>query len=149
VKRGALILIALLLAALAAWLAARATRRPDVKREDEDDQRRMNRRTLAALRDAGDGLEAPRDVHHWIYFDRAEDRTAFEASAKKRGFSVVAERKHDDGAAGSLGLEIAREDRVDEGSIDALTIELRHFAGDVGGEYDGWESPVIKSKPAK
>ncbi len=42
------------------------------------------------------------------------------------------------------GLQIRRRDRVDQESIDNAVLEILRFAKAVDGEYDGWETELVR-----
>jgi hypothetical protein len=44
----------------------------------------------------------------------------------------------------SFGIQISRTDKVDIQSISAVTLQLRKKAKSLDGDYDGWETFVIK-----
>jgi hypothetical protein len=43
-------------------------------------------------------------------------------------------------------LQISRTDSVETSYISKITIELRKKAKELNGEYDGWETFVVKEK---
>ena len=101
-----------------------------------------NRDVLISLLKAGDDLSKARQVDHWLYFPSDKSRKAFITFAKKQGFKIEETGK----AEGKLSfkLRISRTDKVDPSSINALTLELKKEAKKQGGEYDGWETFVMK-----
>lgn len=109
-----------------------------------DWQRIKNQRVIEQLQTHGDILEKPRDVSHWAYFSSESERSEFVSRIKAQRFSVIAERKLDDETSGSpWAVVFERRDAVDGNSINEVTILLADLADEFGGDYDGWETPII------
>jgi regulator of RNase E activity RraB len=103
----------------------------------------MDRAVVDSLTKHGDPLTERRRVDHWIYFEDAAGRDAFEAAANAAGFATVEASKTpaDDGR---LGIQVHREDFVDLDRIHAVVMELVELAKAHRGDYDGWETAVLK-----
>jgi uncharacterized protein (TIGR01619 family) len=104
-----------------------------------------NQKIVAKLFEAGDDLSKPRQVDHWIYFRNVKDREAFVNQVKNQNFKiesmdVVKEEKF------PFQLHISRKDNVDLQSICKVTLELKKIAALYNGDYDGWETFVVKDK---
>jgi hypothetical protein len=109
-----------------------------------DRQRMANRQVLAALKDNGDQLSAPREIDHWAYFASAEARDAFLKRTALLGYTArEALSPADIPGNEKFGARIFRIDAPDD-DFDEVTLELFELAAELGGEYDGWESPVEK-----
>jgi regulator of RNase E activity RraB len=81
-------------------------------------------------------------VEHWLYLPDAARRAQVAARVQQEGFTVV--DQHDPEAEDeAYGLRIAREDAVEPEHIHAVTAWLLQVADEQGGEYDGWECPVV------
>ncbi len=103
----------------------------------------QNQKVIAKLFEAGDKLEKPRQVDHWIYFSSEKDRECFIGYAVQNKFKI--ERKEKTGnKTNDLKLQISRTDKVDMKSITSITMLLRKEAAKCNGHYDGWETFVIK-----
>lgn len=100
----------------------------------------FNRAVVESLQKHGDTLEKPRNTRHWIYFENEKDREKFAKVVEKEGFQVKNLKKEND----EYGLMIERSDYVDSQSIDKLVVDLWHLADDHKGDYDGWETQVVK-----
>ena len=102
-----------------------------------------NQMKIDKLVQEGDDLSQPRQVDHWIYFKTAKDRDEFISSIKNDNFHI---ENSDLISANDLPfqLHLSREDHVDLVSINKVTLQLRNDAKIFGGEYDGWETLVIK-----
>jgi len=103
-----------------------------------------NRRVIACLQKEGDNLTKERPVDHWIYFKDEIDRDNFLSKIKNDGFDII--DNDYDARFGELAfrLHISRIDKVDYNSVDDYVLKLWKFAGECGGEYDGWETSVEK-----
>lgn len=102
-----------------------------------------NNKVLLQLSKAGDKLDKPRLVDHWLYFNTDEDRSKFIAYAAQQHFKV-----EETGFKAELPLRyklhISRVDKVDANTITTLTLLLREKATAYKGKYDGWETVVVK-----
>jgi uncharacterized protein (TIGR01619 family) len=112
---------------------------------DREMQSIQNRQTVEMLEEQGDVLIAPREVTHWAYFEEASGRDQFAEAVTALGFQEV-ERRDDADGPRPFALSILREDTVDLESIDELSVGLFDLAREFGGEYDGWETPVVKEE---
>lgn len=101
-----------------------------------------NRDVLIKLMDAGDDLSQARQVDHWLYFPTEKTRKAFTAYARKQGYTI--EETGKDQGKNPFKIRISRTDKVDPASINAQTLALKREARKHKGNYDGWETFVIK-----
>lgn len=107
-------------------------------------RRSQDAQVVHALEEAGDPLEVPRPVDHFIFFTEQAPRDEFAQQARDAGFEVElleAEAGLDDEEP--YGVRLRRDDPVDLDSISAVTIELDEAADNAGGRYDGWEAVVV------
>lgn len=104
-----------------------------------------NEKVIYNLTKAGDDLSKPRQTDHWLYFNNEADRNAFISYALKENFKIESRKTLDKGSR-PFQLQISRTDKVDMSSITEITGELRKKAKELNGEYDGWETFVIKNK---
>ena len=102
-----------------------------------------NEKVLLALQKAGDKLEIERQVDHWVYFKSDADRNCFIQYATQNKFKIESKDKEDKLQL-PYKLRISRTDKVDVVSITNLTLELKKEAKKCHGEYDGWETFVVK-----
>jgi hypothetical protein len=103
-----------------------------------------NRGVLEALASHGDDLSVPRRVHHWIYFPTPAHRDAFAAVARERGFGTLRLDPCPEGTEIAFGLQAHRVDGVSQKAIDSVCHELFTLAQEHDGNYDGWETQVVK-----
>ncbi|WP_153796973.1 DUF695 domain-containing protein [Foetidibacter luteolus] len=104
-----------------------------------------NGRVIAQLHKAGDKLEKPRKIDHWLYFKTEKGRADFLAYVQLEKFKVedssyVKDRKD----SLPYSLHISRTDYVEVTSLSKTTAALRQSVRKYNGEYDGWESAVVK-----
>lgn len=104
-----------------------------------------NEKVVLNLTKEGDDLTMPRQVDHWVYFKTEVDRNAFISFALNEKFKVESKNFLKDGHL-KYQLQISRTDNVDMKSITAITMQLRKKAKELNGEYDGWETFVMKGK---
>ena len=102
-----------------------------------------NEKVILNLTKAGDNLSKPRQVDHWLYFKTEAGREGFLKYAlqekfklEEKGVSVKSERH--------FKLRLSRTDKVDIASISVVTIALKKKAKEFDGDYDGWETFVVK-----
>jgi Regulator of ribonuclease activity B/Family of unknown function (DUF695) len=112
---------------------------------EETSEYMSNEKVVLNLNKEGDDLSKPRQVDHWIYFKTEPDRNKFITYALKEKFKVE-NRKYAKDSKLHYQLQISRIDHVDIESISKITIRLRKKAKEQNGEYDGWETFVIKEK---
>ncbi|MEP7254396.1 MAG: DUF695 domain-containing protein [Ferruginibacter sp.] len=112
---------------------------------DEAYEYMSNQKVILNLTKEGDNLSKPRQVDHWLYFKTEADRNKFITYALKEKFKVKNKKNLNDSKL-KYQLQISRVDKVDIDSISKITIDLRKKAKELNGEYDGWETFVIKEK---
>lgn len=111
---------------------------------DLDMQSIQNRRVVDHLTAEGDNLAQPREIVHWLYFPSEHSREQLIQQVENDGFAteLFQTEKPDDEFA--YGLRLVRNDRAELDFLDPLVSDLFLRAQSAGGEYDGWESPVVK-----
>lgn len=104
--------------------------------------RMTNRQLVEKLRELGDDLEKSRKVSHFIDFGSEQSRHLFIEKVQKDGFHI-----EDQGAnEQQYSLSITRNDLVQFHSISAVTDYLVSTAQQFDGDYDGWETKVVKKQ---
>lgn len=106
-------------------------------------QQMGNRQVIDALEESGDSLTTPRKVEHWLYFEHPKMMRRFAKAIKKEGFFIERETKEMN-EDGKYEITISRKDRVDFDSINEVTDLLVEVSERYEGEYDGWETFVVK-----
>ncbi|HEV8507539.1 MAG TPA: DUF695 domain-containing protein [Chitinophagaceae bacterium] len=102
-----------------------------------------NQKVVLQLLKQGDKLLKPRQVDHWLYFMSEKGRDNFITYAKDQNFKIEAKETIKDSEL-PYQLHISRTDKVDLSSITQLTLELRKMARKFNGDYDGWETFLVK-----
>ncbi len=103
----------------------------------------QNRKVVDNLVKNGDSLKSPRETDHWIYFGDRARRDRFREETVALGFKTREERRLDDGR---YSLQVYRNDRVDYNSIDDVVLTLFRLAAKHDGDYDGWETFVVRDE---
>jgi regulator of RNase E activity RraB len=102
-----------------------------------------NRWVVARLEKHGDKFEVVREVSHWIYFESSKDRQRFIKIITEMGYRVLG-KSDSSKPPRSLGVTVASDIAADQKTIDRVVLELFDLAIECGGEYDGWETSIIK-----
>ncbi len=105
-----------------------------------------SRRVCSILQRHGDLLTEEREIDHWAYFPNADARVSFIEAVLKLGFRLRSLIEPEE-AKGSYGVHIYRTDIPALGAIDEVTLPLFKLAVELGGDYDGWGSPLVTPKP--
>jgi regulator of RNase E activity RraB len=95
------------------------------------------------MEELGDPLTAKREIAHWAYFPDPGARDEFVLSTAKLGFALREKFEPDD-VQSQFGACVVRNDLASWSEINEVTLELFDLATALGGDYDGWESPVEK-----
>ncbi len=104
----------------------------------------QNHRTCNMLEEAGDNLRLKRAIEHKIYFNSPEDREIYKEFIKSDGFKIQKEMEPTDEVT-MYGLQFYRIDTPYYYEIDELTMKIIDNGKIYGGEYDGWETSVVKT----
>jgi hypothetical protein len=110
---------------------------------DRDRQTIENRRVIEALKSHGDAIAQVREISHWTYFPTETARAGFVLKARALGMSA-AELSTSDKARNTYCARLVHADIPTAQSMNEMTLALFDAAQEHGGEYDGWESPVIR-----
>ena len=102
-----------------------------------------NEKVIMRLTKEGDDLSKPRQVDHWLYFKTQTDRESFLKYAFQEKYKVES-KDYIEKSQLHYQLHLSRNDKVDIGSISSITLALRRKAKELNGDYDGWETFVIK-----
>jgi regulator of RNase E activity RraB len=122
------------------WKAFREVLYPDAER-----LRWINDiRVVEALEGAGDPLTQARRVDHWLYFETAASRDAFAAAAIRAGFATEPEAGDGPNDDGLFKRQVYRDDFADIERIHAVVMQLVVLGEAHNGDYDGWETFVLR-----
>ncbi|MEO8770712.1 MAG: DUF695 domain-containing protein [Ferruginibacter sp.] len=104
----------------------------------------QNEKVVLKLHEAGDDLIKERLVDHWAYFKSDEDRNCFIKYVTQNKFKIE-EKEKTTSSNNKFKLHFSRVEKVDIPSITKTTLALRKQAALCGGDYDGWETFVVKN----
>lgn len=120
----------------------------DLQKQEMDD-----RRVLEVLLESGDAGDKVRPVDHFSFFKTAAARDDFKKVSIAAGFEVAQEYEIDpeDASEGPgvdtpFALQYVRSQALVGGAISETTSFLWKLSREHGGNYDGWETPVV-TKP--
>lgn len=111
--------------------------------DEREFQRIQNRRLLAQLEEYGDKPDRPRKIEHWVYFPTEENRADFVRSVVSQGYQCE-NMPAEDGNPLNYKLLVSRDDPTTEENIDEVVLYLWETAQEFEGEYDGWETTVVR-----
>lgn len=109
-------------------------------------QRMLDREVVEQLKANNDNLQIPREINHWLYFVDKKSREDFKRNLNSNNYRIAEERTLHDDSEFPFQLIISHTSTVEFETINQYTTELVKKTIEVGGNYDGWESPIIKSK---
>lgn len=95
------------------------------------------------LESHGDDGSEPRKVDHWVYFPDKASSVDFIIWAEKDCFTEEPEHSHES-EDGKYCVRLFHHGTIKIGDISSHTILLRRKAAEYGGDYDGWETPILK-----
>ncbi|MCU0468300.1 MAG: DUF695 domain-containing protein [Arcicella sp.] len=100
-------------------------------------------KVVFSLIESGDKLTKARKVDHFSYFKSKKDAEQFKDNIQKVGYRIEKIDKNSDSAY-PYSVLFWKEQNVDLNSISQITTVLREISKRCNGEYDGWETMVIK-----
>jgi hypothetical protein len=96
---------------------------------------------LAQLREAGSDLSKPHPIEFFIYLPTRESALNIADKIRAKGFGARVDRA----AQGPNWLCLGTKSMVpDLAAIEAIGAGFDEMARSLGGEYDGWETAVVK-----
>src|SRR5262249_23308638 len=81
-------------------------------------------------------------IDHWAYFPSSTAAEQFSLWVQAQGYELDSVSAADDGR---LCVRFFHDGSCQLSDITSHTIALRRKASDLGGDYDGWETPVCKT----
>jgi hypothetical protein len=114
----------------------------DLFPSDDDWQVIMDIRLLDLLTKQGDDGSMSRRVEHWAYFPSSGGAEQFSLWVQGQGYELGDVSTTDDG---QQCVRFFHNGSCQLPEITSRTIALRRQASDLGGDYDGWETPVCKA----
>jgi hypothetical protein len=108
---------------------------------DNVDSFLKNEAVRSNLRKHGDNSKTPRAIEHYAYFPTDELRASYRDFIISLGYQV----EREDFGAGDDGKIVIVFSKVQAPiAIDKETALLDDHARQLGGDYDGWETKVIR-----
>jgi hypothetical protein len=109
---------------------------------DDDWQVIMDLQLIDVLLKNGDDGTTKRCIDHWAYFPSPSAAESFSQWVNEHGYRLVASENTDDG---QFQVRFSHEGSVQFPDISSLTIALRRKSIELGGKYDGWETPACRA----
>mgnify|MGYP000902568044 FL=1 len=108
-----------------------------------DLERSKNAQVASALREAGDALTAARPIQHWAYFATDESRAQFIALIAQQ-FSDFDPHMNPMSTGKTYAVTFWQTGVPDANSMAKITTMLELAAESCNGDYDGWETQVVR-----
>ncbi|MGZ9583774.1 DUF695 domain-containing protein [Paenibacillus marinisediminis] len=106
----------------------------------------QDRHVVEQLKANNDDQQVPREINHWLYFSDVASRESFKNKLDRDVYKIIEERALEEETDNPYQLLISHESTTELETIYQYTTELIQKSLEVGGDYDGWETHVIKSK---
>jgi hypothetical protein len=114
----------------------------DLFPSNDDWQVILDLRVIESVGKHGDDGTASRRIDHWAYFPAREGAERFSQWVRERGYILDETDTTDEG---KFRVRFAHEGTLRLSDITSHSIALRRKASELGGDYDGWETPVCKA----
>jgi regulator of RNase E activity RraB len=112
---------------------------------ERDRQLIQDRRTCDALERQGDVPTTVRKIDHWIYLPDESAANGFLAAARALGYQEESALERSSGPR-PFGVRISKCTSAQVSAVNDTTVELLELSQRFGGDYDGWESPVMAAE---
>ncbi|HZF70728.1 DUF695 domain-containing protein [Sulfuricurvum sp.] len=99
----------------------------------------QNRHTIAALVEAGDDLNIPREVEHYLFFQTKSSMERAIAQLASHGFNVK-EYVNDDESDYGYGVVLIKNEAITPEIVEETTTSLYESAMQEHGLYEGWST---------
>ena len=103
-----------------------------------------NHHSCDQLKEQGDNLRLERAIEHKAYFTTKEERQNFIALIEAENFKNQKEMEVPFNDKTMYGVQFYRLDIPFYYNIDELTMKLIDMSNSCNGNYDGWESSLVK-----
>jgi hypothetical protein len=107
---------------------------------DDDWQVIQDLRVIEELRKSGDDGNASRQIDHWAFFPSRALAEEYSDWLRERGYTLDGIEGDDD----RISVRFKHDGTAQLEDISSHTISLQRKARELGGNYDGWETPVCK-----
>lgn len=102
-----------------------------------------NRDTVIQLKNAGDDVTTARKVEHYATFTSNNDMNLFAEAVEKLSYTVSYKKKINNEAF-PYEIKFYRDNSVTLDNALKFTTELINLAKEMNGNYDGWETYVVR-----
>jgi uncharacterized protein (TIGR01619 family) len=93
----------------------------------------------------GDQIVVERNVDHWLYFENEKDLLKCKEELESIGFFCI-NLVNNPETNFDFGLKASHNSSVETDTIIKFNMQLRQIAIKHNGEYDGWETHIVKEK---
>ena len=102
-----------------------------------------NEKVIDQLRQAGDKLDKPREIEYVFYFADEKGRESFINAVASQGFKAEKQYVKEDPKK-PYQVVLTRVGVVEVSEISQTTLELKKKSEQFGGDYDGWNTVLVK-----
>lgn len=103
-----------------------------------------NHHACDSLKEQEDDLQTPRAIEHKAYFTSEQGREGFIGLIEKEGYRVQKTTEVPFQGKTMFGVEFYRIDKAFYYDIDEITLKIIDICSEFDGQYDGWESSLVK-----
>ena len=103
-----------------------------------------NHHSCDKLKEQGDNLQSKRAIEHKAYFKNEQDRQSFLSLVEEQDFKIQEKMEVPFNNDTMYGIVFYRVDSPFYYNIDELSIKIIDLCEKCNGEYDGWESSLVK-----
>lgn len=104
-----------------------------------------NRDTVIQLKNAGDDVVSPRKIEHYATFSTMNEMNLFAAAVEKLSYTIDYKKKVKNDKF-PHEVKFYRDNSVTLENTMKFTTELINLAKEMNGNYDGWETFVMKKQ---
>jgi len=104
-----------------------------------------NHHSCNSLKEQGDTLQEVRAIEHKAYFENEKDREDFVSLVEIEGFKKQNDIEVPFNSKTMYGVQFYRVDKPFYYEIDEVTMKIIDMTNKCNGQYDGWESSLVKS----
>jgi len=122
----------------------------DILPDEEAVQLAADAGLIQHLESLGDTIATPRPVDHSVFLPTQEAADEFAATIAGLGFEVTdrgtdeIDDEGDQGDAPAYFVQVTRTHPIDLETISVIREQLTELVEPHGGEYDGWQTPLVK-----
>lgn len=103
----------------------------------------QNRHTVQSLQEAGDDLNTPREVEHYLFFQTKTSLQRAISHLASHGYEVK-EYVNDEESDYAYGVVLVKTESINPEMVDEITTSLYESAMQEHGIYEGWSTVLAK-----